>query len=352
MRPKSGLPKRKALRRNPEFEGGLFETTKFTSSRKNDESYSVLSLFSGCGGLDLGLLGGFNYLGKKYKKLNFNIIGSYDIDAKSIDTHNLNLNTNALVSDLSKVSTTDLPVAQILTGGFPCQDFSSSGLKKGMSTERGQLFTVLRDYMKLHQPLIAVGENVPFLEKLDNGIALKTIKKEFEKVGYKVQVWKIYCPDYGLPQSRTRLFIICVRNDIEGFPEHPEPTHVFKHVSIDEALDDLVKIEDETIPNQSQYFMATKATAGAGQGDQKSKKGELAYTVRANAKARIHFHYSLDRRLTVRECARLQSFPDEFVFPHAAMNAMTQIGNAVPPIIGHLVGNQLQKFLDSVKFIK
>jgi DNA (cytosine-5)-methyltransferase 1 len=352
MRPKSGMPKRKALRRNPEYKGGLFETTKLTSDRKDDLSYSVLSLFSGCGGLDLGLLGGFNYLGKKYKNLNFKIIGSYDIDQKSIDTHNLNLNTNAHVSDLSKVPTSELPIAQILTGGFPCQDFSSSGLKKGMSTERGQLFTVLRDYMKLHKPLIAVGENVPFLEKLDNGIALKTIKKEFEKVGYKVQVWKIYCPDYGLPQSRTRLFIICVRNDIEGFPDHPVPTHVFKHVSIDEALDDLVVIEDETIPNQSQYFMATKATAGAGQGDQKSKKGELAYTVRANAKARIHFHYSLDRRLTVRECARLQSFPDEFVFPHAAMNAMTQIGNAVPPIIGHVIGKQLQKFLDTVKFIK
>jgi DNA (cytosine-5)-methyltransferase 1 len=121
------------------------------------------------------------------------------------------------------------------------------------------------------------------------------------------------------------------------------------HRSIDEAIGDLVGVVDETVPNQSQYFVATAATAGGGQGDHVSKRGEIAYTVRANAKARIHFHYQLPRRLTVRECARLQSFPDEFVFPHSAMNCMTQIGNAVPPIVAHHVGRALAGFFENIR---
>jgi DNA (cytosine-5)-methyltransferase 1 len=99
----------------------------------------------------------------------------------------------------------------------------------------------------------------------------------------------------------------------------------------------LIGVADESVTNQSQYFVATKATSGGGQGDHKNQRGELAYCIRANAKARIQFHYELDRRLTVRECARLQSFPDEFVFPFAAMSSMSQIGNAVPPILAHHV---------------
>ena len=105
---------------------------------------------------------------------------------------------------------------------------------------------------------------------------------------------------------------------------------------------------DEQVPNQSQYFVATKATSGGGQGDHKNKKGELAYCIRANAKARIQFHYDLERRLTVRECARIQSFPDEFVFPHSAMNNMTQIGNAVPPVLGWSVAKVIAEFLHNV----
>lgn len=128
-------------------------------------------------------------------------------------------------------------------------------------------------------------------------------------------------------------------------PPVPTPTHVGRHRPIEWAIDDLRNIDDETLPNQSQYFVATRATAGAGQGDQVSRRGEVAYTVRANAKARVHFHYDLNRRLTVRECARLQAFPDDFVFPYAAMTNMLHIGNAVPPILGHFVGSSVARFL-------
>jgi DNA (cytosine-5)-methyltransferase 1 len=128
----------------------------------------------------------------------------------------------------------------------------------------------------------------------------------------------------------------------------PKASHVMHHVTIDDAIHDLIDVHDESVPNQSQYFVATKATAGAGQGDQVSERGKVGYAVRANAKARIHFHYELERRLTVRELARLQSFPDEFIFPFAAGPNVILIGNAVPPIVGHAVTRTIAEYLDRV----
>jgi DNA (cytosine-5)-methyltransferase 1 len=183
---------------------------------------------------------------------------------------------------------------------------------------------------------------------MEGGKALQKIVSDFEAVGFRVNVWKLFCPDFGLPQSRTRLFIVGVRNDLNGSPTPPNPTHALKHRSIDDAIFDLETITDESVTNQSQYFVATRATSGGGQGDHSNERGKLAYAIRANAKARIQFHYSLDRRLTVRECARLQSFPDEFVFPFSAGTNMTHIGNAVPPIVGHQIATSIQTFLDGL----
>lgn len=355
MRPKSGLPKRKSLKRKPIFQYGFKDNPNTKSyinptlleGNKTKDYIKAISLFSGCGGLDLGFLGGFTFLNKKYKSLPYKIIQAYDIDEKATQTYALNLSNDVTTVDLTKIDIRSLPSANVLLGGFPCQDFSSCGLKKGFQGPRGELYTVMKDYMNAHKPEIVVGENVPFLEKLENGFFLRHIIKEFESVGYNFNIWKIYCPDFGLPQNRTRLFLIGVREDIKSFPKPPTPELFYKYVSIDEAIGDIIEINDESITNQSQYFVATKATKGAGQGDQKSKKGEIAYTVRANSKARVHFHYSLERRLTVRECARLQSFPDEFIFPHSTSQNIVEIGNAVPPIIGHLIGKQIYQFIKS-----
>jgi DNA (cytosine-5)-methyltransferase 1 len=357
MRPKSGLPKRRALRRMPAFEFGFRENPKvrpyahpeIAGKEHVPAPYSVVSFFSGCGGLDLGAYGGFTFLGNYYPVQNINIIAAYDNDEKAIATYRLNLSDNAQVLDLCEADISELPKADILLGGFPCQDFSSCGHKMGFSGPRGLLYQRMVEYMRAHQPKIVIGENVPLLKGMKQGALLQKIKADLQAVGYNVKHWFINCPDYGLPASRRRIFIICVRNDVHGFPTMPEPTHLLSFVSIDDAIGDLIDVHDETVANQSQYFVATRATAGAGQGDQTSKKGELGYAVRANAKARIHFHYELDRRLTVRELARLQSFPDEFVFPFAAGPNVMQIGNAVPPIVGHAVMSSIVGFLDSVR---
>jgi DNA (cytosine-5)-methyltransferase 1 len=260
-----------------------------------------------------------------------------DIDQRSIETYNLNIGDHGEVGDLVETPPENLPKARILIGGFPCQDFSSSGPKVGFAGKRGQLYQALVRYMRHHQPDMVVGENVPHLATLHGGTYLKSILSDFEDEGYNFVVWNLFGPDYGLSQSRRRLFIVGVRKDLGFPPAAPTPTHKNGHLPIEVAIGDLENVTDEAVPNQSQYFVATKATAGGGQGDHTNRRGELAYCIRANAKARIQFHYQLERRLTVRECARLQSFPDEFVFPFAAMSNMSQIGNAVPPILAHQV---------------
>lgn len=357
MRTKSGLPKRKALRRMPVYDYGFRSNPQLTKTlnpqiatgRASADSISVVSMFSGCGGLDLGFLGGFTFHGQYYRPHPFNILAAYDNDRLATESYDLNIGSHIHLEDLSEISPTKIPKADVLLGGFPCQDFSSCGHKRGFEGSRGQLYKIMVEYMRVHKPKIVVGENVPLLKGMKGGALLDTIVKELQEVGYKIKCWFLNCPDFGLPASRKRIFIICVRNDLPGFPVAPSPTHVFKHVSIDEALDDLVPITDESVPNQSQYFVATRATAGAGQGDHTSLRGKVGYAVRANSKARVHFHYELDRRLTVRECARLQSFPDQFVFPFATQNNILVIGNAVPPIVGHHVAGSIDDYIQSLQ---
>ena len=358
MRPKSGLKKRKALRNMPEFSCGFDEHPEILRLRATEPStgtdgqISVLSMFAGCGGMDLGFVGGFPYLKKFYPSLPFHIHRALEIDDDAVATYRLNMCHDVAPCDLTKVDMAVLPSVDVLLGGFPCQDFSSCGPKTGFEGKRGRFYRVMVEYAEIHRPAMFVAENVPHLAKLQEGRLLQEIIADFSEVGYDVRVWTLYCPDYGLPQNRTRLFFVGVRHDIvatAGRPSAPAPTIFQKPIAIDDAIHDLELIVDETIPNQSQYFVATKATKGAGQGDQVSMRGQVAYAVRANPKARVHFHYELPRRLTVRECARLQSFPDQFVFPFSTSTNMMQIGNAVPPIIGHAVAEEIMQYLRAVQ---
>jgi DNA (cytosine-5)-methyltransferase 1 len=310
---------------------------------------SVVSLFSGIGGLDIGFEGEFSYHGENFKSQGFEILAAYEKDALAVETFRLNHKVPIHQVELDTNKVYDIPKADILIGGFPCQDFSSCGPKRGLSSTRGQLYKVMSEYMRVHKPLIVCGENVPNLARMQNGEVLKIITDDFKAEGYKVVVWDLYAPDFGIPQNRRRLFFICVRSDIEGFPTKPKPAFSDNHRSIKWAIDDLSDILDESVPNQSQYFKASKAKKGNGQGDEKSHADKPAYTVRANAKSRVQFHYSLNRRLTVRECARIQTFPDSFTFPHSATTSIMQIGNAVPPMLAYTVAKSIRNFIKTIK---
>ena len=322
------------------------------AANKNKSAHSVISYFCGCGGLDLGFRGGFNYHDENYPKLSFNILEAYDSEPRCIETYNDYFGEgHAFVKDLASVDPREIPKAEILIGGFPCQEFSSCGPLGGLESERGQLYQTLIAYMKVHKPKVVVGENVINLERMEKGLVLKTIESDLSAAGYTVNVWRMFAPDYGVPQRRTRLIIMCVRNDLVekyGFPKAPNSNFEDNHRSIEWAIGDLVHVEDNSIPNQGDYFGASKAKKGNGQGDESNQKDKPAYTIRANPKSRVQFHYSLDRRLTVRECARIQTFPDDFVFKFSKTVNISQIGNAVPPIMAYLVAQSVEKYLDEI----
>lgn len=315
-------------------------------------AYSVVSYFCGCGGLDLGFRGDFYYHGENYSKLPFDIKIAYDNEPRCIETYNNYFGEgHAFVQDLSQIDVTQVPQADILIGGFPCQEFSSCGPLGGLGAERGRLYQTLISYMNRHNPMMVIGENVINLERMDKGAVLEKIKQDLGDAGYKVEVWKMFAPDYGVPQRRTRLIFVCVRNDIyekHGFPVKPEPLFSGKYRSIEWAIGDLINVTDESIPNQSQFFGASRAKRGNGQGDESNKKDAPAYTIRANPKSRVQFHYALDRRLTVRECARIQTFPDDFRFKFSQTVSISQIGNAVPPMLAYRVACSVADFMNKV----
>ena len=350
MKRKDGKPPIKALRNMPSYTVGFRDSPNASLNHYGVGSctYRVVSLFSGCGGLDLGFQGGFSVLGQSYEALSFEIVAAYDFLQDAVDCYRINLNQQIECADLTKTEISSLPVADVLIGGFPCQDFSSAGPKTGFDGKRGQLYKVLLDYMHHHQPRVVVGENVIHLARMQEGQLLKTIVQDFENAGYHFDVWTLYAPDYGVPQSRKRLFFVGVRNDIPGFPIKPAPTHLGHPVTISQALGDLEPVTDEQITNQSQYFVSSKASSGGGQGDTQNEANKVALCIRANSRGRIQFHYKLPRRLTVRECARVQTFPDEFVFPYSTQRNLTLIGNAVPPILAHAVATSIQRFLNAI----
>jgi len=251
------------------------------AANKQRPPYSVVSYFCGCGGLDLGFRGGFRYHNNEYKRLPFQILVAYDKEQRCVDTYNGYFGNHAKSADLSNIDVKSIPKATVLIGGFPCQEFSSCGPQGGLDSERGKLYKSLIDYMVEHSPSIVVGENVINLERMDNGNVLRTITDDLSKAGcgYKVSVWNMFAPDYGIPQRRERLFFICVRNDLYeryGFPEEPVAAFVGNHRSIEWAIGDLIDVADDSIPNQDQYFGAARAKKGNGQGDEENKKDRPA----------------------------------------------------------------------------
>lgn len=324
------------------------------TANKEKHAYTVVSYFCGCGGMDLGFRGDFRYHNEIYKKLPFDIKVAYDAEPKCIETYNNYFGKGAgEVQDLTELDVKTVPKADILIGGFPCQEFSSCGPLGGLDSERGRLYQTLITYMNTHHPKMVVGENVINLERMEKGAVLEKIKEDLSNVGYEVRVWKLFAPEYGIPQRRTRLFIICVRNDIfdkYGFPETLSPSFdADNYRSIEWAIGDLVEIEDDSVPNQDEYFAAARAKRGNGQGDESNQRDKPAYTIRANPKSRVQFHYSLDRRLTVRECARIQTFPDDFKFNFSKTVNISQIGNAVPPTLAYQVAKSVADYMDKLR---
>lgn len=326
--------------------------------------YTVVSLFSGCGGLDLGITGNFTYLNKYYKKNPFQIIWANDINERATKTQQLNFkDINVVCGDITEIldeknqqlsifaDNVALPKsADVVVGGFPCQDFSLAGKRQGLTVKRGNLYLSMAKVIQKLKPKVFLAENVKGLISWENGLAINTIVNDFASLGYKVEYKLFNAADYGVPQSRERVIIIGIREDIDKSVQWPAPTHsstdknLLPWVTIKDAISDLEEEEKhKSLPNYG--YSKAKFCKGK-QGNTITKPDKPAPTMRAEHHGNIEFHYSLPRRLSAREAARIQTFPDDFVFYKSISDAYRQIGNAVAPVFAWHIAQSLVKILE------
>jgi DNA (cytosine-5)-methyltransferase 1 len=196
----------------------LYTYERLKKRLKQTHRLKVLSLFSGCGGLDLGFLGGFKFLHKAYPKRNFEIIWANEIDKDFCKTYRKNFKHDIVEDDIRKVLNEDVPRqanplpqrTDIVLGGFPCQDFSHAGKRRGFGNEngRGLLYKSMVEVIRRTRPLIFVAENVKGLLTMNKGKAIDIILKDFEKLGYHVSPNLYLAAEHGVPQMRERVIII------------------------------------------------------------------------------------------------------------------------------------------------
>lgn len=302
--------------------------------------YTFIDLFAGIGGFHLAL----DSLGAK-------CIFSSEWDVHAANTYYDNFNMKP-DGDITKISANDIPAHDILCAGFPCQAFSISGKQKGFEDTRGTLFFDIARIVDYHKPKVLFLENVKNLLQHESGSTIKTILKTLKDLGYKVHFKVLNASNYGLPQNRERIYIIGFRNDIHSnsFKFPPESNKNISLMDIIEVNPTKVKfIERDDIEIYKQY-LPTKdifdqivlpnkpiqigKVGKGGQGERIYHPLGHAITLSAygggvGSKTGLYLIDGKIRKLTPRECARLQGFPDSFIINSSYSQAYKQFGNSV-----------------------
>ena len=265
----------------------------------------VISLFSGAGGLDLGM-----------KNAGHTILWANDIDSDAVDTYRHNIGDEIRLEDIALIDPEEIPEGDVVIGGFPCQGYSVANLRRSPEDSRNQLY-------------------------------LSFIKVVRAKKPYKVNM-----ADYGIPQSRQRVFIIGQRTDVsDRFLFHfPEPEYGKSTGkpwrSIRSAIDHFPNPDQpNNVPNHVYSAYAVKYRNFTAHRQTDPEKPSPTILARGNGKGGVCAipHYNGTRRLTVRESAAIQTFPDNFVFYGSMTSCYRQVGNAVPPIFAQLLGKELKR---------
>lgn len=309
------------------------------------EKLRIASLFCGCGGSDLGAIGGFKFLDTIYPKLNTEIVYANDIEEKACDIFDENFEIKADRRDIRKVESHEIPLHDILLAGFPCQSFSilaQNPPRLGYKDEKGKLFFEIVRILKFHQPKYFICENVKGLISANSGKTLPLILDEFSRAGYTVTYELMNSKYFGVPQKRERVIIVGTRKDLNVKYQYPE--NVFN----EKKLVPLKKVLEKKI--EEKYFFSEKAVKGMLNSNQKSKvnmnKGraqnldEPCNTVTAHlAKVTLNGTDPVlkvgdrYRRFTPREVARIQSFPENFKLVGSDSSQYRALGNAIPPVL-------------------
>lgn len=303
----------------------------------------VASLFCGCGGSDLGMLGGFDFLSKHYPSLPFDIVFAVDFDKKATETYNANFSHPAICADIQDVDFHAISDVDVMIGGFPCQSFSTVNPTKDTNDARANLYKEIVRFLQEKKPRFFICENVKGLMTLQKGEIIRKIVREFSEVGYAISYKLMKAVEFGIPQKRERVIIVGIRNDIKIKYEFPKPfLEPLTYTPLSRVIDTL-DLEDK------KYYFSERAVLGMKNAKNNMKRGlwqdldQPCLTITSHlAKASLNSRdpvllvdpqKELYRRFTPREAARIQSFPDAFQFPVSDTHAYRQIGNAVPPVM-------------------
>ena len=309
-------------------------------SKKKTSRITVASLFSGCGGMDLGLIGGFDFLGKHYKETGFEIVWANEINPAACKTYRENFGNYIIEGDISEHISSLPSSVDIVVGGFPCQDISINGKMLGVDGERSSLYTYIVEAVKRTNPKVFIAENVGGLLLKQNEYSLNKILNDFNSLGYNLHFQLYHAEEYGVPQTRERVIFVGTKKDL---PEFIPPKVIdCSPVTAYEALHDLELLSED------KHFahIWSNAKVSGEQGNRKLVANRPGYTMRAECHGNIQFHYSLPRRISMREAARIQSFPDTFSFPCGLRETERQIGNAVPPVLAWHIANAVKTVID------
>jgi len=266
----------------------------------------------------------------------------WDKDAAAVYETNYQMKP---VGDITKIDEKTIPDHEILCAGFPCQAFSISGNRKGFEDSRGTLFFDVARIAKCKKPKILLLENVKNFEVHDGGNTLKVVLKTLDEIGYSAFYKVLDASQYGIPHSRKRIYFVCFRKDLGVTQfDFPKPIKLEKHVQdMLEGKDAKAKVLNQkerpiTIKKEAKKFDSKPIRIGTvgkgGQGERiYSPKGTAitlsAYGGGVGSKTGLYKIGTKVRKLTPRECARLQGFPDTFILPQNDNHAYKQFGNSV-----------------------
>ena len=319
-------------------------------------------MFSGCGGFDLGLTGGFDFLGTHYERLPYDIVWSNDQSTHASEIYKRNLDKEIHVGCVWDCLDTLPDKCDLIVGGFPCQDISINNSKKrtGVAGSRSGLYRAMVEAVDRLKPKIFVAENVRGLLTLEDSLNL--VLRDFGAIGYDVSYQLYHAADYGVPQRRERLFIVGVRDGFAKFVP-PSPTHrqqTFRQlnffplpawISAKQAIFDLEdRARDPATDHVWPMNQFPETLDRSSQSQRRLDPDKPAPTITAQAHGNTPIHYRLPRRISTREAARFQSFPDNFLFDGKSLRSTeVMIGNAVPPVLAWCLGKSLLTTLHQMR---
>lgn len=341
-------------------------------SNNKRQNYKLVSLFSGAGGLDLG-----------FEQAGYNIIWANDNDESLQDTYRHNFpNTKLDARSIIDINSVEIPMSDGIIGGPPCQSWSLAGKMKGAEDTRGRLFYEYVRMIRDNKPKFFLAENVPGIVSKTHINKFEDLIKEFNKVGYIVSYEKLNAADFGLAQERKRVFIVGIRADLDIVFQFPTPTHgetpLKPYVTQKEVIGDLpepLRAKEKNLGNgralevpNHEYYTGKFSSRYMSRNRVRGWK-ELAYTVEASGRhAKLHpkaapmtklgeDSWIFDetdlksyRRLSVRESARIQGFPDNFLFFYKYLNdGYKMIGNAVPVGLAKILAGAIKSQLEKPK---